>query len=663
MRHLGLSFIVAVLIIGCAGGTERAAIDELVRQARQAYVELDPHRALQLASEAADRDPSHPGAAIWRARLLAALGLFDDATLASEHAVQLAPDDPMAWGAYLYSYSSGGIYRGNRKWLERALEIGPEAIRKFPDHYPLYDDFDAAARDGLNRHEVYDSELEGLESDVGDSGIYQYVVVRDELEHADNDEESAQIKQRLNADLELLAQRAVAPIELDEAFKLAYGFNALDNREQSDRWLDVLENLPGGAPFAVRLRSYHLGMAQVEVWEDRARVLELLADQRKMREPSQLVDDSLFAMTGYLYTLQAELRHLSEALVDAQSLEAEAAEQYALRVAELGAVVGAALPGMGALAYRQAGNALVESGLQLVSAVSLADEALAALDSDRPGMLYPGEREEEAQRSRTSYRAAFHRIRGMARAGLGDSDEAETDVLSAAELDPSAENYRAIAEFRRSRDETEEAYDAYVSAFAWGFPAWQTDLVEGSRSAAVELAEAKGDTKAMFDADVERRKAEVEIARRETITSARLDQRASSFELVDLDGQTWRLDELRGRVVVLNFWATWCGPCRAEMPHYQKLVNEYSSVGDVAFLAISQDYETSDVVDYLIENSFRFPVALDDGVSNAFHVTGVPAHFMLDKSGKIQFATEGFIGGERYEREMNWRIEALRELR
>ncbi|HEY6370731.1 MAG TPA: TlpA disulfide reductase family protein [Candidatus Sulfotelmatobacter sp.] len=111
-------------------------------------------------------------------------------------------------------------------------------------------------------------------------------------------------------------------------------------------------------------------------------------------------------------------------------------------------------------------------------------------------------------------------------------------------------------------------------------------------------------------------------------------QRAD-FTLSDLEGKAWHLQELRGKVVLVNFWATWCPPCRKEMPDLDALYNKFKDQGFVV-LAIS-DEEAAKVSPYLAEHKVSYPVLLDPGrkVNDLFIVEGIPKSFVYDRSGKM----------------------------
>jgi peroxiredoxin len=107
------------------------------------------------------------------------------------------------------------------------------------------------------------------------------------------------------------------------------------------------------------------------------------------------------------------------------------------------------------------------------------------------------------------------------------------------------------------------------------------------------------------------------------------------FTLTALDGKTYSLPELHGKVVLLNFWATWCPPCRKEMPDMEKLHREFEKRGLVV-LAVS-DEERDTVTGFLQKQNYTFPVLLDPGrnVNTAFAIEGIPKSFLFDREGNL----------------------------
>ena len=122
------------------------------------------------------------------------------------------------------------------------------------------------------------------------------------------------------------------------------------------------------------------------------------------------------------------------------------------------------------------------------------------------------------------------------------------------------------------------------------------------------------------------------VARLEADDSKRQN---ADFTLTDLGGKSWHLRDLKGQVVLVNFWATWCPPCRKEMPDLQALYDKYKDQG---FLVLSiSDEEVSKVAPFIAERKISYPVLLDPGrkVNDAFIVEGIPKSFVYDREGKL----------------------------
>jgi peroxiredoxin len=109
----------------------------------------------------------------------------------------------------------------------------------------------------------------------------------------------------------------------------------------------------------------------------------------------------------------------------------------------------------------------------------------------------------------------------------------------------------------------------------------------------------------------------------------------ADFTLTDLQGKPWTLQGLHGKVVLVNFWATWCPPCRKEMPDLDKLYQEFKDQG-LLILAIS-DEDISKVQPFIAEHRYTYPILLDPGskVHKLFVVEGIPKSFLYDRDGKL----------------------------
>jgi len=119
--------------------------------------------------------------------------------------------------------------------------------------------------------------------------------------------------------------------------------------------------------------------------------------------------------------------------------------------------------------------------------------------------------------------------------------------------------------------------------------------------------------------------------------SPKVGSRAPDFRLQDMSGQTVSLNDFRGKPVLLNFWATWCGPCRGEMPYMEQVYREWKSLGLVLY-AVNIGESASQVSDFLDYYILTMPVLLDTGQATAtkYAITGIPTTYFIDKDGIIR---------------------------
>ena len=133
---------------------------------------------------------------------------------------------------------------------------------------------------------------------------------------------------------------------------------------------------------------------------------------------------------------------------------------------------------------------------------------------------------------------------------------------------------------------------------------------------------------------------------------------APDFTLRSMDGPNLRLNEQRGRVVMVNFWATWCGPCRQEMPHLNKLHDKYRDAGFV-LLGVNIDDNARAATDLAAKLGLRFPVLLDTdkSVSRLYDLGSMPATVLIDREGRVRHLHRGYREG--YELSYDQQVRAL----
>ena len=131
-----------------------------------------------------------------------------------------------------------------------------------------------------------------------------------------------------------------------------------------------------------------------------------------------------------------------------------------------------------------------------------------------------------------------------------------------------------------------------------------------------------------------------------TATALQPSTIAPDFTLRSMDGPNLRLQEQRGRVVLVNFWASWCGPCRQEMPHLNKLYDKYRGSGFV-LLGVNIDDNARTATELAAKLGLRFPVLLDTDktVSRLYEMGAMPATVMIDREGRVRYLHRGYRDG------------------
>lgn len=130
--------------------------------------------------------------------------------------------------------------------------------------------------------------------------------------------------------------------------------------------------------------------------------------------------------------------------------------------------------------------------------------------------------------------------------------------------------------------------------------------------------------------------------------TARVDaQPAADFTLKSLAGANVRLADLRGQVVLINFWATWCGPCRQEMPVLDKLHQRYQDTG-FTVLGVNVEGEAGPARELADKTGVTFPVLVDEDqkISKLYDLKAMPSTVVVDRDGKVRFVHRGYKPGD-----------------
>jgi len=140
--------------------------------------------------------------------------------------------------------------------------------------------------------------------------------------------------------------------------------------------------------------------------------------------------------------------------------------------------------------------------------------------------------------------------------------------------------------------------------------------------------------------------------------SEKLSGKAPNFTLKSRSGKNIKLSELRGQVVMLNFWASWCGPCRKEMPILEQIHKKYKRLG-FTLLGVNVEENTRDAINYLKDVKVTFPILFDNRqkTSKLYNVSAMPTTVIIDRNGNKRFIHKGYKPG--YENEYKKQIKKL----
>jgi peroxiredoxin len=130
------------------------------------------------------------------------------------------------------------------------------------------------------------------------------------------------------------------------------------------------------------------------------------------------------------------------------------------------------------------------------------------------------------------------------------------------------------------------------------------------------------------------------------VSAAVISGKAPEFTLKSRGGQNLRLSDYRGQVLLINFWASWCGPCRQEMPLLEDLYKRYNKLG-FTIMGVNVDTDSTKANNYLRDITVTFPVVYDvtNAVSKSFNVNAMPTTVIVDRNGNMRYLHQGYQPG------------------
>lgn len=606
-----------------------------------------------------------------------------NAAEAWERVLELEPANAEAWDGYFAALLWAGNYETDRRYGEKLMQELPEALQYASGRPELFKNAQDVASD-LGQLEAYVAILLDHSEEEAGNRVFQHHLGAARLALADLQEgdRSQMLEDSIRALLDELAEphRDHDQTEASILYQLAASYDLLGDRAQEifvgsgwegdpsawqelvaekDFWLSRLLAAPDRGILADDMRYWDLGLQL-------ARLQYGPSASESMDEQFRIIDDGLRS-PGLGRRAQWVSRRLTAVRDMADQSVADDPPGGGQPVSM------AAEPRSPGLAPDHA-EALFEATMDVIAWQNVApvsalrgllhfgiqpqrvlDEAISfeeALRADRPGYIYAGRRGEARERSRQSLITSARVLQARALVQLG---ETETAGQLFEELATESPGSGTLAHFGRHLMRTarpERALDMLVEALAHGGD-W--------RRTAEEAAEAAGLPVEAVDERLAVRQPIVEAELEARTRGARLEREPPDLALPDQHGVRWALRDLTGKVVVLKFWATWCGPCLEEFPHFVELLEKFEGDDEVVFVTVATAGSSRDGVAQLLSNNgYTFPVLLDDeGQAIDFEIIGYPTTFFLDPDGLIQYRREGFEE-DGYEHQTAIRIDALR---
>ncbi|MCA1638239.1 MAG: redoxin domain-containing protein, partial [Acidobacteria bacterium] len=214
--------------------------------------------------------------------------------------------------------------------------------------------------------------------------------------------------------------------------------------------------------------------------------------------------------------------------------------------------------------------------------------------------------------------------------------------------------FKLLGELYENTNQLEKAEDFHISYFAY------MNLEKPNYDSLKNIYQKRKGSADGFENYLENVKKVEKTKRRELVVSKRSKEPKDlvAFNLKTLDGKSFSSDDLKGKVAVINIWATWCGPCVKEMPELQQLYKKYQADKDVAVITIDSLEELATIKKFMADKKYDFPVLLSGDYFSTVPVNAYPTTWFIDKQGKIAYTKIGY--SKNLLEEFDWRIEELK---
>ncbi len=267
--------------------------------------------------------------------------------------------------------------------------------------------------------------------------------------------------------------------------------------------------------------------------------------------------------------------------------------------------------------------------------------ALNGLSADTPAR---GRRKDEMDRM-LSHALLFQAI---AYGALGENDRAMVLARDSYATYPAADPALELARRYAAAGKTDESIRAYADAFTVpDAKASDADRLEIRRRLGAAFRKATGNEAGLGEIVLQAYDRNAALMAQRRLALKQFDPNSGAtdpidFTLNEVHGGKLVLSTLKGKVVVMDFWATWCGPCRAQHPLYEKVKERFARNADVVFLAIDTDEDRAPVKPFIEEQGWRHLVYFEDGLVRALRVLNIPTTVVLGRDGAVVSRMDGF---------------------